>query len=147
MEHVSTQEEIERSVEQGEVASGTLFPETPPLRTCSSSPGCLHGCVWHFLWASSISCFSSSMCWLYSSRELQIASLKWSIDNKIWKERQDVLNLKKVATGQTVHGLLDIFLLLNHMTSDLQPQLLPQLLVILWKVGARLGQIYINLKE
>lgn len=65
--------------------------------------------------------------------------------HKVWKEREDVFNFKQVAAGQTVHCLLHIFLLLHHMASDLQPQLLLKLLVILRQVGARFSQVYINL--
>lgn len=38
---------------------------------------------------------------------------------KVWKEGQDVFDLEQVATGQTVHGFLHIFLLLHHMAGDL----------------------------
>ena len=65
--------------------------------------------------------------------------------DKVWKEGQDVLYLQQIAAGQTVHSFLHIFLLLHHMACDLQPQLLPKLLVILWQVGTGLGQIYIYL--
>lgn len=65
--------------------------------------------------------------------------------HKVWKEREDVFNFKQVAAGQTVHCLLHVFLLLHHVASDLQPQLLLKLLVILRQVGTRLSQVYIHL--
>lgn len=54
--------------------------------------------------------------------------------DKVWEEGQDVFNLEQVAAGQTVHGFLYIFLLLNNMPGDLQPELFPQLLVIFRQV-------------
>lgn len=51
--------------------------------------------------------------------------------DKVGEEGQDVFDLKQVATRQTVHGFLHVFLLLHHMTSNFQPKLLPQLLIIL----------------
>lgn len=65
--------------------------------------------------------------------------------DKVWKEGQDILYLQQVAAGQTVHGFLHIFLLLHHMAGNLEPQLLPKLLVILRQVSTGLGQIYIYL--
>lgn len=65
--------------------------------------------------------------------------------HKVWKEREDVLDFKQVAAGETVHCLLHIFLLLHHVASDLQPQLLLELFVILRQVSARFSQVYINL--
>ena len=65
--------------------------------------------------------------------------------DKVREERQDVLDLEQVAAGQAVHGLLDVLLLLHDVTSNLQPQLLPQLLVILWQVRTRLGQVHVHL--
>lgn len=65
--------------------------------------------------------------------------------HKVWKEREDVFNFKQVAAGQTVHCLLHIFLFLHHVASDLQPQFLLELLIILRQVSARFSQVYIHL--
>lgn len=51
--------------------------------------------------------------------------------HKVGKEGQDVLDLQQVTAGQAVHGFLHILLLLHHVSGDLQPELLPELLVIL----------------
>ena len=37
--------------------------------------------------------------------------------DKVREERQDVLNFEAIALVQKLHGLLDVFLLLNHMSS------------------------------
>lgn len=65
--------------------------------------------------------------------------------HKVWKEREDVFNFEQVAAGETVHCLLHIFLLLHHVASDLQPQLLLKLLVILGQIRASFSQVYIHL--
>lgn len=65
--------------------------------------------------------------------------------DKVWEEWQNVFNLEQVAAGQTVHGFLHVFLLLDHMPGDLQPKLFSQLLIILRQVCTGLGQIHIYL--
>jgi len=68
-----------------------------------------------------------------------VTDLKVVNGDKVWEKRQDIFNLQQVAAGQTVHGFLYIFLLLHHMSGDLQPKLFPHLLVILRQVGTGLG--------
>lgn len=67
---------------------------------------------------------------ILNPRSYTVTDLKVVDRDKVWEEWKDVFNFEQVATGQTVHGFLHVFLLLHDMPRNLQPKLFPQLLVI-----------------
>eukprot|EP01137_Pigoraptor_chileana_P002426 Opistho-2@41255 len=65
--------------------------------------------------------------------------------SEIGKEWQNILDLEQVTAVDKRHCFFDVALLLDDVAGNLQPQLLPQGVVVLGSVGVDLCEIHINL--